>query len=124
MLAAIAGGLGAVGAEVIFTRKLALLFGVTAPAAGTVVAVTMAGMALGSAGVEALANLRGRRDLFERELQVSEHAIADSVASAAELLMGEADEATPVVIVRGLEAGESGQDAKILFRPEHEDMFR
>jgi coenzyme F420-0:L-glutamate ligase/coenzyme F420-1:gamma-L-glutamate ligase len=82
------------------------------------------GMALGSAGVEALANLRGQKDLFERELQVSEHAIADSVASAAELVMGEADEATPVVIVRGLNQGYSEQDAKPLLRPEHEDMFR
>jgi coenzyme F420-0:L-glutamate ligase/coenzyme F420-1:gamma-L-glutamate ligase len=82
------------------------------------------GMALGSAGVEALANLRGQKDLFNRELQVSEHAVADSVASAAELIMGEASEATPVVIVRGLDAGSSDQDAKILFRPAHEDMFR
>jgi coenzyme F420-0:L-glutamate ligase/coenzyme F420-1:gamma-L-glutamate ligase len=82
------------------------------------------GMALGSAGVEALANLRGRKDLFNRELQVSEHALADSIASAAELLIGEADEATPVVIVRGMAQGDSAQDAKILFRPAHEDMFR
>jgi coenzyme F420-0:L-glutamate ligase/coenzyme F420-1:gamma-L-glutamate ligase len=82
------------------------------------------GMALGAAGVESLANLRGRHDLFERELQVSEHAVADSVASTAELLMGEANEATPVVIVRGLNEGKSSQTAKELLRPEHEDMFR
>jgi coenzyme F420-0:L-glutamate ligase/coenzyme F420-1:gamma-L-glutamate ligase len=82
------------------------------------------GMALGSAGVEALTNLRGHKDLFDRELQVSEHAIADSVASAAELVMGETNEATPVVIVRGLDEGHSKQDAKQLFRPQHEDMFR
>lgn len=82
------------------------------------------GMALGSAGVEALANLRGQKDLFQRELQVSEHAIADSIAAAAELVMGEADEATPVVIVRGLDQGYSEQDSKPLLRPEHEDMFR
>jgi coenzyme F420-0:L-glutamate ligase/coenzyme F420-1:gamma-L-glutamate ligase len=82
------------------------------------------GMALGCAGVEALANLRGRKDMFGRELQVSEHAVADSIASAAELLMGEADEATPVVVVRGLEEGESEQDSKVLLRPEDEDMFR
>jgi len=82
------------------------------------------GMTLGCAGVEALANLRGRRDMFGRELQVSEHAVADSIASAAELLMGEADEATPVVIVRGLNQGESKQDSRLLLRPEDEDMFR
>ena len=82
------------------------------------------GMALGSAGVEALANLRGNHDLFGRELQVSEHAIADSAASAAELVIGEAGEATPVVIIRGLQQGDSEQDAKVLFRPANEDMFR
>lgn len=82
------------------------------------------GMTLGCAGVEALANLRGRADMFGRILQVSEHAVADSVASAAELLMGEADEATPVVVVRGLNQGHSDQDASLLLRPPEEDMFR
>lgn len=47
-LAAVLGGAAAVGAEVVFTRKLALLFGVTAPAAATVVAVFLGGMALGA----------------------------------------------------------------------------
>jgi len=82
------------------------------------------GMALGSAGVEALTDLRGRRDLFGRELLVSEHAVADSVASAAELLMGEAGEGTPVVIVRGLDEGRSTQTAQQLLRPARDDMFR
>jgi len=82
------------------------------------------GMALGCAGVESLANLRGRKDLFDRELQVSEHAIADAIAAAAELVMGEADEAMPAVIVRGLDQGNSEMDAKPLLRPAHEDMFR
>ncbi len=82
------------------------------------------GMAIGCAGVEALANLRGRKDMFGRELEVSEHAVADSIASAAELLMGEADEATPVVIVRGLNEGSSAQNSSVLLRPPAEDMFR
>ncbi len=82
------------------------------------------GMAIGCAGVEALANLRGRKDMFGRVLEVSEHAVADSIASAAELLMGEADEATPVVIVRGLDEGRSAQTSKVLQRLPAEDMFR
>jgi coenzyme F420-0:L-glutamate ligase/coenzyme F420-1:gamma-L-glutamate ligase len=82
------------------------------------------GMTLGCAGVEALANLRGRHDMFGRELQVSEHAIADSIAAAAELIMGEADEATPVVIVRGLNQGTATQNSQVLLRPNDEDMFR
>ena len=82
------------------------------------------GMALGSAGVVALDNLRGQADLFGRELEVSEHAVADAVAAAAELLMGEAAEATPAVIVRGLGAGHSEQSAAELLRPLDEDLFR
>ena len=82
------------------------------------------GLAIGCAGVEALANLRGQHDMFGRELEVSEHAVADSIASAAELLMGEADEATPVVLLRGLEEGSSAQQSSVLLRPADEDMFR
>jgi coenzyme F420-0:L-glutamate ligase/coenzyme F420-1:gamma-L-glutamate ligase len=62
--------------------------------------------------------------MFGRVLEVSEHAVADSIAAAAELLMGEADEATPVVVVRGLNQGHSEPDSKVLLRAEHEDMFR
>lgn len=82
------------------------------------------GMALGSAGVVALDNLRGQSDLFGRELEVSEHAVGDAVAAAAELVMGEAAEAIPAVIVRGLGAGRSEQSAAELLRPENEDLFR
>jgi coenzyme F420-0:L-glutamate ligase/coenzyme F420-1:gamma-L-glutamate ligase len=82
------------------------------------------GMTLGSSGVEALANLRGRADMFGRILQVSEHAVADAIAAAAELIIGEADEATPVVVARGLNQGRSEQDSKVLLRPAADDMFR
>ena len=82
------------------------------------------GMTLGCAGVEALQNLRGRADMFGRILQVSEHAVADAIAAAAELIIGEADEATPVVIARGLDQGWSEQDSKSLLRPAKDDMFR
>jgi len=81
------------------------------------------GMAIGSAGVEALANLRGQQDRSGRKLEVSEHAVADSIASAAELIMGEASEGTPVVIVRGLKQGHSEQNSSVLLRPKDDDMF-
>jgi len=82
------------------------------------------GIALGSAGVVALDNLRGQPDLFGRALEVSEHAVGDAVAAAAEILMGEAAEAAPAVIVRGLGAGHSEQSAAELLRPADEDLFR
>ncbi len=105
--------------------KLGLQMGVIiADSVGRAWRMGTTGMTLGSAGVEALANLRGQQDMFGRVLEVSEHAVADSIASAAELLMGEADEATPVVVVRGLHQGNSEQDSKVLLRAEHEDMFR
>ncbi len=108
-----------------FSDKMSVTIGVIiADSVGRAWRMGTTGMAIGCAGVEALANLRGRADMFGRELQVSEHAVADSVASAAELIMGEADESTPVVIVRGLDEGRSDQDASILLRPADEDMFR
>jgi len=82
------------------------------------------GMAIGSAGVEALQNLRGNRDMYGRELMVAEHAVGDAIAATAELLMGEGAEALPVVVLRGLAQGESRQTAAAILRPEHEDLFR
>ena len=82
------------------------------------------GMAIGSAGVEALQNLRGNHDMFGKELMVAEHAIADAIAATAELLMGEGDEAIPVVLLRGLNQGTSKQTAATILRPAAEDLFR
>ncbi len=61
-----------------------------------------AGVGIGCAGIDAVIDERGRRDLFGRELHVTQRAVADCIASAAELLMGEADESVPLVVVRGL----------------------
>ena len=61
------------------------------------------GVAIGCAGITAVVDERGRSDLFGRKLEVTKRAVADNIVSAAELLMGEADECTPGVLVRGLE---------------------
>ena len=81
------------------------------------------GIAIGCAGLEALNDMRGKHDLFGREQQVAEVATADCVAGAASLLMGEGDEAVPLVLVRGLAAGESSQSAGTLIRPANENLF-
>ena len=60
------------------------------------------GVAIGSAGITAVIDDRGRSDLFGRKLEVTQRAVADNVASAAELVMGEADECIPAAIIRGL----------------------
>ena len=60
------------------------------------------GVAIGAAGITAVIDDRGRSDLFGRKLEVTKRAVADNIASAAELVMGEADECTPAAIVRGI----------------------
>jgi coenzyme F420-0:L-glutamate ligase / coenzyme F420-1:gamma-L-glutamate ligase len=60
------------------------------------------GVAIGCAGITSVIDDRGRSDLFGRKLEVTKRAVADNIASAAELVMGEADECTPAAIVRGL----------------------
>jgi coenzyme F420-0:L-glutamate ligase/coenzyme F420-1:gamma-L-glutamate ligase len=82
------------------------------------------GTAIGCAGVLALNDLRGQRDLFGRPLQVSEVAVADSLAAAAVLVMGEAAEGTPLVLIRGAGSGDSVQTARTALRPPAEDLFR
>lgn len=82
------------------------------------------GIAIGCAGVPVLEDLRGDLDLFGRVLEVSEVATADAVAAAAGLLMGEAAEGSPVVLIRGLGAGASSQTARAVLRPAEEDLFR
>ncbi len=61
------------------------------------------GVAIGCSGIPSVLDERGKKDLFGRELKVTRRAIADNIASAAELLMGEADEGIPAVLVRGLD---------------------
>lgn len=59
------------------------------------------GVAVGVAGIKPTKDERGRKDLFGNVLKVTQRAIADDISSAAQLLMGEADEGIPLVIVRG-----------------------
>jgi coenzyme F420-0:L-glutamate ligase len=60
------------------------------------------GVAIGCAGIVSVIDDRGRSDLFGKRLEVTKRAVADNIASAAELVMGEADEGVPAAIVRGL----------------------
>ncbi len=82
------------------------------------------GVALGAAGISALADQRGRLDLNGYPLQVTETALADEVASAASLLMGQADERNPVVLVSGLASADVSIPASALIRPAEADLFR
>jgi coenzyme F420-0:L-glutamate ligase/coenzyme F420-1:gamma-L-glutamate ligase len=83
------------------------------------------GTCIGCAGLVPLADARGRLDRFGRPLRVTQIAVADAIAAAAALAMGEADEGRPIVIVSGVDPaylGSSGP-ATQLVRPAEADLF-
>jgi coenzyme F420-0:L-glutamate ligase/coenzyme F420-1:gamma-L-glutamate ligase len=81
-------------------------------------------VAIGVSGIAALIDLRDTPDATGRVLQVTEVAIADEIASAAELVRGKAS-GVPVAIVRGLDASWFGAGSvRQLIRPPQEDLFR
>ena len=82
------------------------------------------GIAIGSSGAKVLSDLRGERDLFGNTLEVTEVGIADEIASAASLLMGQGKEGLPVVLVRGMKESSDMNNAKALIRKASEDLFR
>lgn len=82
-------------------------------------------VAIGTAGIAGIVDLRGTTDALGRELAVTEVCVADEIAGAAELVMGKSS-GVPVAIVRGLDPAwlrESSVRAEIV-RPPGEDLFR
>jgi coenzyme F420-0:L-glutamate ligase/coenzyme F420-1:gamma-L-glutamate ligase len=82
------------------------------------------GVAIGCAGLPAILDLRGQSDLFGRPLRVTVVGHGDEIAAAASILMGQANEARPVVLLRGLVARAANRTAGCLIRPPAEDLFR
>ena len=82
------------------------------------------GVAIGAAGLPALIDRRGQTDRDGRELEVTQVAVADMIASAAGLVTGEGDEGIPAVLVRGLGLDDRDIGASALVRPVEADLFR
>lgn len=82
------------------------------------------GVAIGAAGLPALVDKRGDLDLFGRRLEATVIAYADEIAAAASLVMGQADEGRPVVVVRGLSWSGGEVPASAVVRSAAEDLFR
>jgi coenzyme F420-0:L-glutamate ligase/coenzyme F420-1:gamma-L-glutamate ligase len=82
------------------------------------------GVALGCAGFGALRDMVGKPDLYGRAMRVTQIGVADEVAAGASLVMGQADEGRPVVLVRGLAHDSAATPAAALLRAKHEDLFR
>ncbi len=81
-------------------------------------------VAIGVAGISPILDLRGETDLFGYVLRVKRTAIADELASAAELVIGQADEGIPVAIIRGYSYPRSERSrATELIRPREKDLF-
>jgi coenzyme F420-0:L-glutamate ligase/coenzyme F420-1:gamma-L-glutamate ligase len=81
-------------------------------------------VALGAAGLPVLVDRRGERDRDGRMLGVTEVALADAIAAGAALVMGEADEGTPIVIARGVKWSAPETTAAELLRPKEKDLFQ
>jgi coenzyme F420-0:L-glutamate ligase / coenzyme F420-1:gamma-L-glutamate ligase len=83
------------------------------------------GVAIGCAGLPPVWNQRGLHDLFGYELQSSEECIADELAAAASLLMGQSNEGRPVVVIRGYQLPKAPEaPATSIQRPAQMDAFR
>ncbi len=82
------------------------------------------GVAIGIAGLPGLEDLRGKSDLFNFTLRITQVGAADELAAAASLVMGQAAEGTPVVHVRGFPYPLRDGTMKELIRPKDQDLFR
>ncbi|MEM2107804.1 MAG: coenzyme F420-0:L-glutamate ligase [Candidatus Bathyarchaeia archaeon] len=82
-------------------------------------------VAIGVAGIRPLRDRRGEKDLFGYVLRVKRTAVADELASAAELVIGQANEGIPAAIIRGYKY-QPAEDASAteLVRPKEKDLFR
>jgi coenzyme F420-0:L-glutamate ligase/coenzyme F420-1:gamma-L-glutamate ligase len=81
------------------------------------------GVAIGVSGLPPLWDRRGEPDLFGRPLEQTVTALADQIAAVADLVAGQAAEARPIVLVRGLRFDPSMEPASALLRKPEEDLY-
>jgi coenzyme F420-0:L-glutamate ligase/coenzyme F420-1:gamma-L-glutamate ligase len=82
------------------------------------------GVAIGLSGLPGLVDLRGRPDLFGFRLQITQVGAADELAAAASLVMGQADEGTPIIHVKGFPYPLREASLGELLRSQDQDLFR
>ncbi|MCW4000451.1 MAG: coenzyme F420-0:L-glutamate ligase [Candidatus Bathyarchaeota archaeon] len=82
-------------------------------------------IAVGVSGFKPIRDRRGEKDLFGYTLRIKQTAVADELASAAELVIGQASEGIPAAIVRGYDyIADDGASAAVLTRAKGKDLFR
>ncbi len=82
------------------------------------------GIAIGAAGLPCLLDLRGAQDRHGNPLRVTEVGIADEIAAAASLVMGQAAQGIPAALVKGLDLDGPASNASALIRDPVKDLFR
>ena len=82
------------------------------------------GVAVGCAGIAALYDRRGDVDLFGHELKITIQAITDEVAACANMLMGEANEGTPIAVIRGYKHLADDRGIKVSYRTDDTDLVK
>jgi coenzyme F420-0:L-glutamate ligase/coenzyme F420-1:gamma-L-glutamate ligase len=82
------------------------------------------GISVGLSGIPALLDLRGKPDLYGYTLKITQVGTGDELAAAASLLMGQADEGSPVIHVRGFPYPLREGNLQELIRPLDQDLFR
>jgi coenzyme F420-0:L-glutamate ligase/coenzyme F420-1:gamma-L-glutamate ligase len=82
------------------------------------------GTTIGLSGLPGLVDLRGKSDLFNYQLRVTQVAASDELAAAASLVMGQAGEGTPVILARGFPYALREASLQELIRPKDLDLFR
>lgn len=82
------------------------------------------GITIGLSNVPGLVDFRGKKDIFDFTLNVTQVAVADELAAAASLMMGQADERTPVIHARGFPYSLQNSSLDELLRPKEQDLFR
>lgn len=118
------------GTAVLLRQKLQEAFGLTqlgiviTDSHGRPFRLGTVGVAIGVAGIPALWDRRGEPDLYGYTLQHTDVGVADEIAAAAGLLMGQGAEGTPVVLLRGLNLPTVNGRAADLVRPKEKDLYR
>ncbi len=82
------------------------------------------GFAIGVAGMKSLKDMRGEEDAYGETLESTRVALPDALAAAASVVMGEADELVPAVVIKGVSYEPAEGGIGPLLRPEEEDLFR
>jgi len=80
-------------------------------------------VAIGTSGIKPIINLSGVKDLFGYTLKTTQIGVADELASAAELIMGQSSEGFPVIIIRGYSFQKGTESALLLARPRENALF-